>query len=144
MPEIKTYRLIEAPPRVVWDCFMDKSRWRSFSDFVDLSPGTPIAAGRSFWFGLRLLGLPPVPLKVQVLRCDPEEVRWVGGIPAFPLFRGEHYFRFVAAGEGKTRFVQNEDFSGPLAEAFMALLGEATRTAYHRFNDGLARLLKDA
>ena len=142
MPEIRTYRLIEAPPRVVWDRFMDKAGWRSFSDFVDLSPGTPIAAGRSFWFGLRLLGLPPVPLKVDVIRCDPEEVRWVGGLPALPLFRGEHWFRFVEAGAGKTRFVNNEDFSGPMAGAFMLTLGPATRAAYHRFNDGLGRAVR--
>ena len=136
MPEIKTYRPIEAPPRVVWDCFMDKRRWESFSDFVDLSPGKPVEQGCTFWFGLRLLGLPPVPLRVEVLRCEPaREVRWVGGLP---FFRGEHYFRFEDIGESRTRFIHGELFSGHLADAFMLFLGDATRKAYRRFNDGLA------
>ena len=145
MPELETELMIDATPRVVWERFMDKGRWRSFSDFVDLSPGQPIAAGRSFWFGLRLLGLPPVPLRVEVLRCEPgREVRWVGGIPAVPLFKGEHYFRFEAVGEGRTRLVQGERFTGLLAGAFMTLLGETTRQAYARFNVGLAEQVRDA
>ena len=136
MREIRTLRPIEAPLRAVWGCFVDKRRWESFSDFLDLSPGQPIEQGCTFWFGLRLLGLPPVPLKVEVIRYEPErEVRWVGGLP---FFRGEHYFQFEDVGEGRTRFTHGELFSGPLADAFMLFLGDATRRAYLRFNDGLA------
>ena len=139
MADVETRLLIDAPPQLVWERFMDKGRWKTFSDFVDLNPGQPIEQGCTFWFALRLFWLPPVPLRVEVLRCVPErEVRWVGGIPAFPLFRGEHYFRFEDAGEGRTRLVHGEDFSGPLRRAFLLLLGDAVRQAYIRFNEGLA------
>jgi hypothetical protein len=139
MSEIVTQLLIDAPPSIVWERLVDKGRWKSFSDFVDLSPGRPIEAGCTFWFGLRLLGLPPVPIRVEVLRCDSaRELRWVGGLPALPLFRGEHYFRFEDAAEGRTRFVHGELFDGLLQGPFMLLLGETTRKAYVRFNLGLA------
>jgi hypothetical protein len=139
MSQLETQLLVEAPPAAVFDCFVQKSRWKDFSDFVDLSPGRPIAEGGVFYFGLRLLHLPPVPLRVKVLRCErPREVRWVGGIPAFPWFGGEHYFRFEDAGEGRTHLVHGEKFFGLLRGPFLAVLGEEVRKAYVRFNHGLA------
>lgn len=140
MLQIETEQMIDAPPDVVWQHFVHKARWRDFSGFTDLAPAHPIAQGGIVWFALQLLPGPPTPVRVRVIRCDrPREVRWVGGLPAFPLFRGEHYFRFEDAGDGRTRFVHGERFFGPLAGLFMRLLGDRIRLTYIAFNSGLAR-----
>ena len=144
MPEIVTRLEIDASPEEVWEQFLAKERWQEFSAFVDMSPRRPIVVGSHFWFGIRLLGLPPpplvpMPLRVTVRVCDaPDEVRWFGGIPAFPLFRGEHYFQFEKAGPGRTRFVHGERFHGPLSGPVVRGIGEILRQTYEAFNNGLA------
>lgn len=144
MPEIITRIEMDATPEEVWEQFLAKERWKEFSAFVDLSPGRPIVLGGRFWFGIRLFGLPPAPLppsplQVKVIRCDkPREVRWLGGIPAFPPFRGEHYFRFEEAGPGRTRFVHGELFHGSLAGPVIRAIGENLLHIYEAFNNGLA------
>lgn len=133
---IETELTIAAPPPVVWRAFLDRGRWRLFSDFLDLDPGRPFVEGSRFWFGLRLGGLVPTPVRVRVIRrVEERELRWVG---AGPGVRGEHYFLFEPAGEGWTRFVHGEEFTGPLAGPFLKLAGAHAKEMYAAFNVGLA------
>lgn len=136
MREVKTDLEIAAPPSAVWRALLDKSQWSRFSDFYDKDPGVPIAEGQAFTFGLRLLGLPAVPIKVHVDRLIPEqELRWVGKIPGFC---GEHYFLLEPLGENNTKLVHGELFSGPLGEAYDRMFHSVTQSTYAAFNVGLA------
>lgn len=136
MTRLQTDLTIAAPPREVWAAFVDRARWRHFSDFMDLDPGRPMVEGSRFWFGLRLGGLVPAPVPVRVIRrVEERELRWVGGLPGF---RGEHYFLFEPRGEGWTRMVHGEDFSGPLGRLFTRLMGPMIQETYAAFNVGLA------
>lgn len=136
MREVKTELEIAAPPDAVWRGLLDKSCWARFSDFCDKDPACPIAEGQSFTFGLRLLGLPAVPIKVRVDRLVPnQELRWVGKIPGF---RGEHYFLLEPLGTDSTKLVHGELFSGPLGEAYDRMFHQLTQSTYAAFNVGLA------
>jgi len=136
MREVKTSLEIDAPADAVWRQLVDKARWRRFSDFCDKDPAHPIAEGRTFTFGLRLLGLPPIPIDAHVIRLVPDrELRWVGKMPGF---RGEHYFLLEPDGSGNTRLVHGEQFSGPLGELYDVLFHTVSVHTYATFNVGLA------
>lgn len=136
MPTVETELRIAAPPEIVWRTLLQRARWRRYSDFFSLDPSRPLSEGAPFWFGLRLGGLLPTPIRVQVTRRrEPEELRWVGHVPGF---RGEHYFRLHAEGEGWTHLVHGEHFSGILGELFIRLAAEVIRETYAAFNAGLA------
>ncbi len=136
MREVRTSLEIDAASDVVWRQLLDKARWCCFSDFCDEDPGRPIAEGQMFIFGLRLLGLWAVPIPVRVIRLRPnQELRWVG---TFPGFRGEHYFLLEPDGDGRTRLVHGEQFSGPLGEAYDWLFHNVSQQTYAAFNVGLA------
>ncbi len=136
MREVKTSLDIAAPPDAVWRGLLDKHCWSRFSDFCDKDPAHPIAEGRRFTFGLRLLGLPAIAIEVRVIKMVPDqELRWVG---KFPGFRGEHYFELEPLGEARTRFVHGEQFSGPLGELYDCLFHQVSRSTYAAFNVGLA------
>jgi hypothetical protein len=164
MPTVETELRIAAPPTAVWRTLLDRGRWRQYSDFFSLDPARPLAEGQAFWFGLRLGGLLPTPIRVQVLRrVEAQELRWVGQLPGF---RGEHYFRLHAAPAAEipaeppagiagpaptpdpvtatrstaasTHWVHGEHFSGPLGELLFRLAGQVIRQTYAAFNAGLA------
>jgi hypothetical protein len=136
MREVITELTLDAPRPQVWNALLDKASWHHYSAFVDRDPGTPIAEGQSFRFGLRFLGLPPVPVTGHVLRCTLQaELRWVG---LGPGFRGEHYFVLEEAGEATTRLVHGEAFSGPIGEAFCLIFHRQVTETYGAFNRGLA------
>ncbi|MFH2007760.1 MAG: SRPBCC domain-containing protein [bacterium] len=136
MREVKTSLEIHAPPDAVWEQLLDKSRWGRFSDFCDLDPGRPIAAGATFTFGLKLLGLPAAPIRVRVLRFEPpRELCWVGAAPGF---RGEHYFRIDALEANRCRLTHGEYFSGPLGSLYDRLFHTTSTDTYAAFNVGLA------
>jgi len=142
MQNIETELLIAAPPDRVWRAFLDRPRWRSYSNFMDLDPGRPLVEGSRFWFGLRLGGLLPAPIQVRVLRrIEGEELCWAGKVPGF---RGEHYFRFHPEGDGWTRMTHGEDFSGVLAEISIPLVRDRLREMYAAFNAGLAQHVEQA
>ncbi len=138
MREVKTSLDIAAPSDVVWRRLIDKARWCCFSDFCDEDSTRPIAEGRIFIFGLRLLGLWTIPIPVRVITLRPgRELRWVGKIPGF---RGEHYFELepVPGDPGRTRLNHGELFSGPLGELYDRLFHTASEQSYAAFNVGLA------
>jgi hypothetical protein len=139
MSHLETTLDIDAPVGDVWATFLDKQHWKEFSAFEDRSPNHPIVAGGTFRFAIRVLGLPPPPLEVTVVGFEaPSEVRWVGGIPGFPLVQGEHVFRFETLPDRRTRLQNRESFSGALSGLFLCLLGRTFRRAYADFNRGLA------
>ena len=139
MSHIETTLDIDAPVEDVFAAFLDKAHWKDFSAFEDRSPERPIVAGGTFRFAIRVLRLPPPPLEVTVLRCEPSsEVRWVGGVPGFPLLRGEHVYRFAPLPDGRTRLENRESFTGALSGLFICLLGRTFQRTYEAFNRGLA------
>jgi hypothetical protein len=65
-------------------------------------------------------------------------LRWLGRLGLPGLLDGEHSFRLDPAGEGRTRFVQSERFTGLLVRFFGKTLAQTER-GFAQMNEALKR-----
>ena len=76
--------------------------------------------------------------KATVIRAAPgRELRWLGRLFLPGIFDGEHSFEMSALGEGRTRFVQREQFSGLLVPFLWNGLAANTRRGCEAMNTAL-------
>jgi hypothetical protein len=112
--ELRTEIEIVAPPDRVWDALTDFGAYHEWNPFVTRIEG-PLEVGSK----LRVTLCPPesdeLRLTPSLVVCDaPRELRWLA-TRWFPgLFDGEHFFRCIEAGAGRTRFVHGENIDGLL------------------------------
>ena len=80
--------------------------------------------------------------RVTVLEPD-QRLEWLGTMGVPGLFDGRHSFTLTPLGEGRTRFVQAEDFSGALVPLAGKMLAK-TEAGFEAMNAALlARLESD-
>lgn len=125
--ELRTEIEIDAPPFAVWAVLTDFSRFRDWNPFIPSISGEARVGAR-----LEVVISPPegreMKFRPTVLVADPEkELRWIGHLFFRGLFDGEHFFRLVEVGGGRTRFVQGENFSGILVKPMAGLLTNTAR-----------------
>jgi hypothetical protein len=53
------------------------------------------------------------------------------------IFDGEHSFELLAQGQGQTRFIHKEIFSGILVPMFWSTLDRDTRAGFNNMNQAL-------
>ncbi len=76
--------------------------------------------------------------KPTVIHVAPErELRWRGRLLLPGVFDGEHCFEMSPLGEGRTRFVQREKFSGLLVPFLWNRLATNTRRGFEAMNTAL-------
>ena len=76
--------------------------------------------------------------KPTVIRAAPgRELRWLGRLFLPGIFGGEHSFEMSPLGEGRTRFVQREKFSGLLVPFLWNGLATSTRRGFEAMNTAL-------
>lgn len=124
MKHLRTEIVIAAPVETVWATLTDFASYPNWNPLItslegDISEGGKVEAS--------ILGMT---IKPRIQRLDANsELRWLGhaGVPG--LFDGEHYFRLESRGEGSTRFVHGERFSGLLIPIFgiIGLFGRTER-----------------
>ena len=70
-----------------------------------------------------------------VLSDPPRGFAWLGGYRY--IYLGKHMFLLEPAGEGQTKLVHREEFSGVLYTPIMSWMGagEKTRRGFERFNE---------
>lgn len=112
--EVRAQIEIDAPVDEVWDGLTDFDAYPDWNPFIVSAEGEPrvdaqltnvLAADGS-----------TTTFKPTVLVADEgSELRWIGrfGVPG--IVDGEHYFLLEEIGEGRTRLVQGETFTGVLA-----------------------------
>jgi hypothetical protein len=66
------------------------------------------------------------------------ELRWLGHLLIPGVFDGEHYFLLEPIGDGKTRLMQGERFSGLLVGPLSGTLS-ATEAGFKAMNSALKR-----
>ncbi len=120
--ELRTELEIDAPPARVWQALTDFSAYHEWNPFI-----TRIAVKGELQRGavLTITVSPPesseATFRPEVLVCEePRELRWRGKLWVKGLFDGEHYFLCQETPEGRTRFVQGENFKG----LFVKMLGK--------------------
>lgn len=126
MAEIEKVTEIDAPPADVWRVLMDFGAYGEWNPFIRSISGRA-EPGETLTVRLQPSGGRGITMKPKVLAVEPEhELRWKGRLLIPGLFDGEHIFRLEPTGDGRTRFVQREEFGGLLVGL---LKGVLTKTA---------------
>jgi hypothetical protein len=135
---VETSIEIDAAPERVWALLTDFAGMPDWNPFIRSISG-PLAKGSRLSVEVALPGKGGMRFKPVVLVTNPErELRWLARLVVPGVFDGEHYFLLEPAGEGRTRFIHGEAFSGLL----VALLGRtisAAEAGYQAMNVALKR-----
>lgn len=138
MRHIETEILINASPEKVWVVLTDFEQYPKWNPFIKSIEGEK-AVGRR----LKVFIQPPdgggMTFKPEVLAFEAnKEFRWKGKLFLKGIFDGEHYFRLSDAGNGATRFVHGEKFSGFLVPLMGGTL-DKTKVGFELMNEALKR-----
>src|ERR687896_102899 len=118
MKEIHTEIEIKAPPERVWQVLTDFAKFPTWNPFIRTVEGES-RRGAQLKVYIQPLDRKGMTFKPVVLKAEPnQELRWLGHLLISGLFDGEHSFIIRSLGEGRTRFVQNERFTGMLVPLF--------------------------
>jgi len=139
--ELRTEIEISGSPSRVWEVLTDFYAYADWNPFIiriggklevgeRLSITTAMPGGREFSFRPRVLVVTPG-----------SELRWRGHLFVPGLFDGEHFFRLVEIGEGRTRFVHGEDFSGIFARFATGIFTNTAR-GFVYMNQALKRRIE--
>lgn len=136
MQRIRTEIEIDAPTDQVWSVLADFSSYPAWSSFIREIDGRPSAGCR-----LRVRLEPPegrgMTFRPRLTAVEPErQLRWRGRLGVPGLFDGEHCFRLIPTGQGRTRLVHSETFKGVLVPVLGRGL-DSTRDGFEAFNTAL-------
>ena len=121
MREIRTEIEINASCREVWDALTDLSGYGEWNPFITKGEGD-LAVGNE----LKLLVKPPgaigKTIKPRVVEVEPgRRLTWIGHALLPGFFDGERYFVLEDSGDGVTRLVHGERFTGLLTPLMQAI-----------------------
>jgi len=137
MKELRTSIEIDATPEQVWDVLMDFDSYPDWNPFItsltgETEPGASIAAQLEPPDGKAMM------IRPKVLRADAaQEFRWLGRLGIPRIFDGEHIFELEPTGEGRTRFIQREEFRGVLVSPLLWMVGNSTHAGFVEMNEAL-------
>ena len=136
MREIVTEIDIDAPAERVWGVLTDFESFPDWNPFVQSAEGKATVGSR-----LNVHIVPPggrgSTFRPTVLVAEPNrEFRWRGRLLVPGLADGEHVFEIEPRESGPTRFVQREEFRGPLWALLKGTL-EKSEHGFHAMNAAL-------
>ena len=137
MHEVRTEIDIDATPGRVWSVLTDFPAHAQWNPFIRSIAGLP-QRGQQLVVSIQPAGGRPMTFKPTVLAATAgEQLRWRGRFLVPGLFDGEHYFEMTANGQGGTRFVHGEKFSGLLVSMAKSALEGGTRAGFVAMNQAL-------
>jgi hypothetical protein len=142
MKRIETQVDLPAAPSTVWEQLIDTASMGSWNPFITSLSGA-LEVGERLQVCIAPVGGRPMTFKPQVTVVEPgHRLEWLGtmGIPG--LFDGRHSFTLTSLGQGYTRLVQAEDFSGVLVP-FTGRLLRKTEAGFEAMNAALLTRLEN-
>ncbi|MEO1307916.1 MAG: SRPBCC domain-containing protein [Pseudomonadota bacterium] len=133
---IETSIDIAALASQVWQVLTAFDRFPEWSEFI-LSVEGSIAQGQKIVVRLNDGGGEMIFKPRIVANRESEEFAWRGVVGASWMFTGEHRFTLEDLGDGRTRVVHSEHFSGLLVPLLWQKLTTRTREAFKAFNEAL-------
>ena len=136
MKRIETHVDLPAAPAAVWEQLVDVESMGRWNPFITSLSGV-LAVGERLHVRVAPVGGRPMTFKPRVSVVEPNQrLEWLGtmGIPG--IFDGRHSFTLTPIGNGGTRLVQAEDFSGALVPFAGRLLGK-TEAGFQAMNAAL-------
>lgn len=140
MKELRTEIIINASKDKVWEVFTNFKQYPEWNPFIKSVEGK-IAEGQKIQVYLtppeaKGMGMKPTILKIQ----KDNELSWIGRVLIPGLFDGEHIFELIDNGNGTTKFVQREKFSGILVPFLKKLLDYNTKMGFELMNEKLKQI----
>jgi hypothetical protein len=142
--EVSAATEIDAPPAAVWAVLTDLARFHAWNPFIRAARG---ATGVGDAVRVRVRPSLPVPLVFHATVSasdEPRALRWDGHVLARWFARGDHTFEIAPLGDGRSRFVQRERFSGILPRLGARLLAREARRGFVAMNRALKQRVEAA
>lgn len=138
MKQIETQIIIHTRPEKVWSVLMDFPSFPAWNPFIRHIGGGH-QAGESLKVALKVPDGMEMTIGPQILKAEPnKEFRWKGKMIISGLFDGEHYFKLIDLGDGRTQFIHGEQFSGILVGLFGGTLAK-TKIGFEQMNQALKK-----
>ena len=132
--QLYTEIVIDATPESVWRVLIATNQYPDWNPFLVSLKGN-LAVGEKLQVTARPPGGSEMSFTPTVLSVIPNrELIWRGDIPIPGMFRGEHRFRLEAAGEGRTKLIQSEQFTGMLIGPLMRSTLDRTELGFAEMN----------
>lgn len=137
MKTITTSIIIDAPIATVWAILMDQEAYPQWNTFIQKLQGE-LTLGNTIRATIQPPGQKAMTFTPVVKVNQPErEFRWLGHLFFPGLFDGEHYFLLEDLGEGQTKFIHGEQFSGILSGIILKMMGDNTKAGFLAMNEAL-------
>jgi hypothetical protein len=137
MKELITGIEINAGPDVVWNILTDFDAYPGWNPFI-LSFGKKPVPGKRFSVTIQQPGSKPMTFRPVCLKMERNRTfRWLGHLFFKGLFDGEHSFELIPLGDGRTKLVHQERFSGILVPLLWKQLDTKTRLGFNQMNQKL-------
>jgi hypothetical protein len=139
--EIRTEVEIAAPPDAVWRALTDFAAYQDWNPFLVRVTGRP-AVGEKLTLDIAPPGMRRMTMRETVTFVDEGvEIRWGGRLLIPGLADGEHYFRLVDLGGGRTRLLHGERFTGLLVPLVGGMIRKVGR-GFEALNQALKQRLE--
>jgi hypothetical protein len=133
MKHFETETTIDASPERVWQILSDTGSWSDWDSGVLGVEGDP-AEGNKVKIRSELNPKRSYPVKITEFEPN-RRMAWLGGVP-LGLFRGVRSYTLTPEGEGRTRFVMREEFTGPLLPLIWRTMPDMSGS-FRQFASGL-------
>ena len=135
--ELRTEVLIEADTHTVWEILADVGSYAEWNPFVVASEGRPVV-GERLVNRMQPPGGRAMTFKPTVTEAEPgRSFEWLGRLGVPGVFDGRHRFELEPAGDGGTRLVHGERFSGILVRFMRRSLDSETKAGIEAMNEAL-------
>ena len=135
--EIEAAVTINAPADAVWRVLTDFAAYPEWNPFIR-SADVALEVGRHLKLFITVPKGWKMTLRPEVLAVEPgRSFRWLGRTLVGGLFDGAHAFALEPAGEGRTRVVQRETFSGILVPLLGGIVAAGAQRGFEAMNAAL-------
>lgn len=140
MKHLQTEIILNASPEKVWSVLIDFENFENWNPFIVASTGKPVV-GEKLTNKMLLNGKPSV-FTPTVTKVVPQvEFEWLGS-GLLGMFKGRHYFKLEDLGNGQTKFIHGEHFSGLLSGLIMNQIGDETMKQFQKMNKALKEVVE--
>ena len=140
--EVCTNVEISAKPLDVWAVFADVDAYTKWNPFIIKAKGSFVLGQRSTIY---VKGLARNVVKAQPIITQLKDRKVMVAEVRIPfLFHGVHSFRLEDMGNGKTMFIQNENFKGLIPLLFWRFLEPRVLSGFTAMNEALKNKVEAA
>lgn len=133
---------IAAPVERVWKLLSEFESYPEWNPFIIEAKGK-LRSGGDLALRVRLPGHDPMKLHCRIIALwEPYELKWVGSVTAGSLLRLEHGHELQPLGPDRTKYVQWEEFTGPLVSFVRGQL-DAVEAGHKLMNAALKRVAEE-